>query len=171
MNQSNLPEWLIEARKNAPAPVLPEDLPQPEPASGQLWLVNAAQGPRVMVLVVRCHDDEDFVQVLFCNNEYDLAADTDSVLQPEDTGCPYQVLVHGDLTGPVMKDKLWRSIGEIDVELVKFIWSRGMRMGGFDASYGRGLPIISRSDARWEYKERLCEELWTVMATPEELGI
>ena len=74
------------------------------PGVGQIWLRRADRAPDLYVLVIEV--DQGHVQALLCGDECHRATDTDSVLEPRLSGCPRRLLVHGDLAGAILDDRL-----------------------------------------------------------------
>ena len=87
------------------------------PGVGQIWLARADRGPDLYVLVIEVH--RGHVQALLCGDECHRATDTDSVLEPRVSGCPRRLLVHGDLAGAILDDRLTQLMGSVTPELVR----------------------------------------------------
>jgi hypothetical protein len=166
---NEIPLRLVKVVENPAPPVAPQALPDPELAVGQIWVAAPDEGPSVLVLVTDVNDDH--VLVLLCSNEGDLATETDAELAPRLTGCPYRLLVHGDLAGSVMHTRLVRSPGRIDPTLVQRIVVRGLGMDFNSRDLGRGTPIVSDADPRWATKTARLNQLRTVKARASELGL
>jgi hypothetical protein len=142
---------------------------RPEPAIGQIWIAQPEQGRGVLVLVTDVNDDN--VRALVCSDDDDVAADTDSVLERHLTGCPYCLLVHGDLACSILTTRLSYCPGRIDRELVAKIVRRGRGLDYNSRDLGRGTPIVSESDPRAKAKARKLEQVRTVQARASELGL
>jgi len=63
------------------------------------------------------------------------------------------------------------SLGQIDPALVQRIVVRGCGVDFNSRDLGRGTPIVSESDPRWDTKTRRLKELRTVKARASELGL
>jgi len=142
---------------------------RPEPAIGQIWIAQPDEGPGVLVLVTEVNDGN--VRALACSDDGDMAADTDAILERHLTGCPYRLLVHGDLACSILTTRLSYCSGRIDRDLVPRIVRRGRGMDYNSRDLGRGTRIVSESDPRVEAKARKLERLRTVQARASELGL
>jgi hypothetical protein len=138
------------------------------PGVGQIWLTRADRAPDLYVLVIEVH--QGHVQALLCSDECHLATDTDSVLEPRASGCPRRLLVHGDLAGSILNDRLRQLMGAVAPELVQRIVLRGRGLDFHSADLGRGRPISDDSDARWDWKLEKLRQLRRVRASARELG-
>jgi hypothetical protein len=151
---NEIPRRLVEVVDNLAPPAASEELPRPEVDVGQIWIAAPDEGPGVIVLITDVSDDH--VRALICSNERDVATETDAELAPRLTGCPYRLLVHGDLAGSIMRTRLVGALGRIDSTLLHRIVVRGRGMDFNARDLGRGTPIVSESDPRWDTKtERL----------------
>lgn len=74
------------------------------PGVGQIWLARVDRGPDLYVLVIEVH--QGHIQALLCGDECHRATNTDPVLEPRVSGCPRRLLVHGDLAGAILDDRL-----------------------------------------------------------------
>lgn len=160
---------LVKVVDNLAPPLAPEGLPPSEVDVGQIWIVAPNEGRSVIVLITDVSDDH--VRALMCSNEGDVATETDAELAPRITGCPYRLLVHGDLAGSIMRARLVGSLGRIDPVLVHRIVVRGQGMDFNSRDLGRGTPIVSESDPRWETKTKRLKQLRTEKARASELGL
>ncbi len=138
------------------------------PGVGQIWLARADRGPELYVLVIEVH--RGHVQALLCGDECHRATDTDSVLEPRVSGCPRRLLVHGDLAGAILDDRLTQLIGSVTPELVQRIVLRGRGLDFHSSGLGRGRPIGDDSDPRWDWKLEQLRQLRRVRASARELG-
>jgi hypothetical protein len=136
---------------------------------GQIWLAAPDDGPSVIVLITDVTDDH--VQALLCSNREDEATETDAELLPSLTGCRDRLLVHGDLAGSIMRTRLLGSPCRIDPALVERIVLRGHGLDFTSRDLGRGTPIVSDSDPRWDMKTERLEQIRTVKARASELGL
>jgi hypothetical protein len=166
---NEIPRRLVKVVDNATVPAVPEQSQQPAVDVGQIWIAMPDQGPGVLVLITDVN--ENHVQTLLCTGDGDVATETDAELPPRLTGCPYRVLVHGDLAGSIMRARLLRSQGRIDPALVPRIVLRGRGLDFNSRDLGRGTPIVSESDPRWEMKAKRLKQLRTVKARASELGL
>ena len=123
----------------------------------------------MLVLITDVSDDH--VQALMCSSQGDMATETDAELAARITGCPYRLLVHGDLAGSIMRTRLVGCPGRIDPALVQRIVVRGRGMDFNSRDLGRGTPIVSDSDPRWNPKTERLRQLRTVKARASELGL
>lgn len=138
------------------------------PGVGQIWLVGSDRGPEVQVLVIEVH--EGHVQVLLCGDEVCSATETDAVLGPSVTGLPGRLLIHGDVSAPILKGRLSEPVGEIIPELVARIVLRGRGLDFNSSDLGRGRAILSEEDPRWDWKLEKHKELRRLRASARELG-
>jgi hypothetical protein len=163
------PRRLVKVVDNTPALVAPERLPRPEADVGQIWIARPDEGSDVLVLLIEVCADH--VQALLCSEDDGLATETDAVLEPRITGCPYRLLVHGDLAGSILSSRLAGSPGRIDPGLVRRIVLRGRGLDFYSHDLGRGTPMLSDSDPRWDAKVERLNQLRTVKAGASELGL
>jgi len=70
-----------------------------------------------------------------------------------------------------MRNRLVGSPGRIDPALVQRIVVRGLGMDFNSRDLGRGTPIVTDSDPRWETKAKRLKQLRTVKARASELGL
>jgi hypothetical protein len=162
------PGFRLRAVTDAPARG-PVQMITPEPEVGQIWVAHSDDGEHVLVLLTEVHDDH--VQVVLCTHEqHDLVAETDVVLEASATGCPYCVLIHGDVAGRVLKDRLDATPGRVHRSIVRRILLRGYGFDFHSSDLGRGAPIVSDSDPRWAWKQERQRELRTVQARAADLG-
>jgi hypothetical protein len=138
------------------------------PGVGQIWLARADRGPDLYVLVIEVHPGH--VQALLCGEECHRATDTDSVLEPRMSGCPRRLLVHGDLAGAILDDRLTQLMGSVTPELVQRIVLRGRGLDFHSSDLGRGKPIGDDNDPRWDWKLEQLRQLRRVRASARELG-
>lgn len=139
-----------------------------QPGVGQIWIARADRGAHVYMLVIEVHPGH--VLALMCGDECDLATDSDSVLEPRASGCPRRLLVHGDLAGTILNDRLTQLMGSVSPELVQRIVLRGRGFDFHSTDLGRGRPVVDDADPRWEWKLRKLRELRRVRASAAELG-
>jgi hypothetical protein len=107
---------------------------------------------------------------MLCGEECELATDTDSILAPELTGLPRRILVHGDVSGSILKCRLGQAMGQIEPGLAERIALRGRGLDFTSTDLGRGTAIASESDPRWEWKLEQHRHLRQVRARASELG-
>ena len=107
---------------------------------GTIAVAHIAERPSRLVLVVGVIDG--IAQVDLLTNEIDLATATDVLLETSVSGLPYRLLVETDMMGPVSVSRLeyLAAITAADVD----------RLLDED---GSGLPLLSRRDSRWAWKE------------------
>jgi hypothetical protein len=163
------PRRLLRLVDNPPTAVAADELPRPEVRVGQIWIARPDEGPDVLVLLIEVRDDH--VDALLCSDDDGLATETDAVLEPPDTGWPDRLLVHGDVGGPILRKRLVGSPGRIDPGIVRRIVLRGRGVDFYSHDLGRGTPILSESDPRWDAKLERVEQLRTVKARATELGL
>jgi hypothetical protein len=136
---------------------------------GQIRIVRRERGDDLHVLVVEVYDEH--VQAMLCGEECDLATDTDSVVEPGVTGLPRPILIHGDVSGSILKRRLGRSLGQqLGPNLVERIALRGRGLDFTSTDLGRGTAIAGESDPRWEWKLERHRQLRKVRARASELG-
>ena len=86
------------------------------------------------------------------------------------SGCPRRLLVHGDLAGAILDDRLTQLMGSVTPELVQRIVLRGRGLDFHSSDLGRGRPIGDDSDPRWDWKLEQLRQLRRVRASARELG-
>ncbi len=127
------------------------------------------RGGEVQVLVVEVHDDH--VHAMLCGEECERATDTDAVLEPQTTGLPRPILIHGDVSGSILKRRLGRSIGQqLGRNLVERIALRGRGLDFNSTDLGRGSAVTDESDPRWGWKLEKQRQLRLLRARASELG-
>ena len=136
---------------------------------GQIRIARPDRGDEVQVLVVEVHDQH--VQAMLCGEECDWATDTDAVLAPRTTGLPRPILIHGDVSGSILKRRLGASMGQrLQPNLVERIALRGRGLDFTATDLGLGTAIAGESDPRWEWKLERHRQLRQVRARASELG-
>jgi hypothetical protein len=155
---------LVRAGQSA---AVPQDLGS-EPGVGQIRSVGPDRGADMHVLVVEVH--EQHVHAMLCGEECELATDTDAVLEPDITGLSRRILVHGDVSGSILKRRLGRAVGQIEPDLAERIALRGRGLDFTATDLGRGTSIADDSDPRWEWKMKQHRQLRRVRARASELG-
>jgi hypothetical protein len=139
-----------------------------EPGVGQIWIARGGQSPDLLVLIIEVHDVH--VQVLLCGNEYASATETDAVLRPGVTGMSEHLLVHGDISAPILRLRLCELVGSVDTEIVERIVLRGRGLDFNSSDLGRGRAIISDDDPRFDWKLQRHKQLRALRARASELG-
>ncbi len=147
----------------------PDELPRPEVDVGQIWIARPDAGPDVLVLIIEVQADH--VQALLCSEDDGLGTETDAVLEARLIGYPDPLLVHGDLAGAILTARLVGSPGRIDRGLLRRIVLRGRGLDFYSHDLGRGTPMVSESDPRWDPKMERLNQLRTVKARASELGL
>ena len=120
------------------------------------------------VLLVEVHAEH--VQAMLCGVECEWATDTDAVLDPPTTGLAGRILIHGDVTGSILKRRLGRLVAQIDPPMVERIALRGRGLDFTSTDLGRGRAILDDSDPRWEWKLHKHRQLRQIRARASELG-
>lgn len=149
--------------------VAPESLPRPQVDIGQIWIAQPDEGPDVLVLIIEVCADH--VQALLCSEDDGLGTETDAVLEPRLMGYQHPLLIHGDVAGAILSARLVGSPGRIDRGLVRRIVLRGRGLDFYSRDLGRGKPMVSESDPRWDVKLERVNQLRTVKAGASELGL
>jgi hypothetical protein len=139
-----------------------------QPGVGQIWLVRPDEGPDLPVLIIEVHDGH--VQVLLCGDEYCSATETDAVLGPSATGLPARLLVHGDVSAPILTSRLVEAVGEITPELAQRIVLRGRGLDFNSSDLGRGAAILAETDPRWAWKLEKQKQMRRMRVRASELG-
>jgi hypothetical protein len=136
---------------------------------GQIRIAHPDRGAEVQVLLIEVHDEH--VQAMLCGEQCDWATDTDSVLDPRTTGLPRPILIHGDVSGSILKRRLGRCVGQqLGPSLVERIALRGRGLDFTSTDLGRGTAIAGESDPRWEWKLEQHRQLRQLRARASELG-
>jgi hypothetical protein len=152
---------LVRDERRAPADEGPE--------VGQLRGARPDSGDEVQILVVEVHDD--YVQAMLCDEECQWATDTDSVLEPPTTGLPRPILIHGDVSGSILKSRLGQPVGrQLGPHLVERIALRGRGIDFTSTDLGRGTAIAGESDPRWTWKLERHRQMRQLRARASELG-
>src|SRR5579862_1593003 len=112
-----------------------------QPGVGQIWVARGDRTGPLHVLIIEVHDG--YVQVLLCGNEYASATETDAVLGPSVTGLPEHLLVHGDISAPILHHRLCEAVGSVEPHIVERIVLRGRGADFSSSDLGRGRAIIS----------------------------
>ena len=139
-----------------------------EPVLGQIWIARPERGTELKVLVAEVH--EQYVQALLCGEECEWATDTDAVLESVSTGLPRPILIHGDVSGSILKHRLTRAVGQVAPHLVERISLRGRGFDFNSSDLGRGAAILDEADPRWSWKLEKHKQLRYVRARASELG-
>ena len=144
------------------------DTPKPDPEVGQIWIARSETGAEMPVLIAELHGDH--VQALLCGEEWQLATETDAVLDFSTTGLTRRLLVHGDVSGSILTRRLSRLMSQIDPYLVERIVLRGRGLDFNSSDLGRGRAILEESDPRWGWKLQKHRQLRRIRARASELG-
>ncbi len=163
------PRRLVKVVDNTLPQVAPESLPRPEVDVGQIWIARPDKGPDVAVLIIEVRADH--VQALLCSEDDGLGTETDAVLEPRLVGYQHPLLIHGDVAGAILRARLVGSPGRIDRGVVRRIVLRGHGLDFYSRDLGRGTPMVSESDPRWDAKPERVNQLRTVKAGASELGL
>ena len=144
------------------------DGPGRQPEVGQIRVAHPDRGAEMHVLIVEVH--EQHVQAMLCGPECEWATETDTVLAPISTGLPHRLLIHGDVSGSILKRRLGPAAGQIEPQVVERISLRGRGLDFTSTDLGRGTAIIEESDPRWEWKLDQHRRMRQVRARAGELG-
>jgi hypothetical protein len=139
-----------------------------EPQVGQIWTARPDRGAAMLLLVSEVH--EDHVQAMLCDEECALATDADAVLDPPATRMPRRLLIHGDVSGSILKRRLSRALGQIEPHLVERIALRGRGLDFNSTDLGRGSAILDETDPRWGWKLEKHKQIRKLRARASELG-
>lgn len=101
-----------------------------------------------LVVVLDVDDDERIASVALTTDELDLATDADVEIPSELAGTAFRLLAQPGIVGPVWWGQLGPLVGRVQPEVL-----------GPDTSLRRGLPLRSRTDGRWLFKEQELLEL------------
>jgi hypothetical protein len=107
-----------------------------------------------LVLVLESYTEEDpWVNACVIANAVEIAGDKDVRLAPDDTGLSFSVLAETDVVGPLFMVQLGPAVGALDDCLLDIL--NAAVHGNWDSALlsRRGVPIMSRTDARWRLKE------------------
>jgi hypothetical protein len=131
------------------------------------WLVRAEPGeirlaqpmdqdgtPSRLVLVLESYPEEDpWVNACLIAQATEVAGDRDVRLDLEETSLPFSVLAETDVIGPLLTVQLGPVLGAIGEPLLNGL--KGAVYGSWDPALvgRRGIPIMSRAEARWRLKE------------------
>jgi hypothetical protein len=139
------------------------------PEVGQIRIARPDRGAERRVLVVEVH--EEHVHAMLCGEECEWATDADAVLEPDITGLSIPILIHGDVSGSILKRRLERSVGQrVGANLVERIGLRGRGLDFNSTDLGRGRAITDESDPRWDWKLEQHRQLRRLRARASELG-
>ena len=138
------------------------------PEVGQIRIVCPDRGQDMQVLLVEVHAEH--VQAMLCGEECELATETDAILEPDVTGLSRRILVHGDVSGSILRRRLGHALGQIEPGMAERIALRGRGLDFTATDLGRGTAIAEESDPRWEWKLQQHRQLRRVRARASELG-
>jgi hypothetical protein len=82
----------------------------------------------------------------------------------------HRILIHGDVSGSILKRRLGQSLGQIEPHIVERIALRGRGRDFTSTDLGRGRAILDESDPRWEWKLEKHRQLRQIRARASELG-
>jgi hypothetical protein len=84
---------------------------------------------------------------------------------------PRPIVIHGDVSGSILKCRLGRSTGQqLGPDLVERIVLRGRGLDFNSSDLGRGRAITYESDPRWDWKLEKHRQLRQLRARASELG-
>lgn len=151
----SLPAWLSDALdaagRRGPAPE--EDSPR---RPGDVRVVQPLDGPdhggQRLVLVLEIDEARGYAQVALTSPELDLAGDRDVRLDGRFDDLPYPLLVELDMLGPVLVVQLGARIGGVQPSMARTLREAPLtELAGINSELV-GVPVIRRSDPRWEFK-------------------
>jgi hypothetical protein len=114
---------------------------------------NAGGAARLVLVLESYIEDDPWINACLIGQAVDAAGDKDVRLDPEDTDVSFPVLVEADVVGPLFMVQLGPTLGALSDSLLDEL--RAAVYGTWDPSLlrRRGLPIMSRAEARWRLKE------------------
>lgn len=93
-----------------------------------------------------------------------MATDLDAIVRPEESGAPYDLLVQGELYGPIFEEQLDGRVGQLDgaatQALAQALDSDGASLDGREV----GLPLGGVDDPRRAFKDDELDELMQLIA-------
>lgn len=154
----NIPKWLTDAlppREEWQTVELGEAGKDIEPGA-----ICIASGPNkrghVLIEWLSEVNGEHYAQAYLLSKEVEIGTDADFVLEPEETGLSYRMLLESDISGPMRVQDLQRiSFGEVkagaSLEIVELARDRYHR--SVDPSVIRFRPLSAPDDDRWAWKQ------------------
>lgn len=120
---------------------------------------------RRVVLVTAADGATKTLNVLLASNRIEMATDLDVIVRPEESGAPYDLVVQGELYGPIFQEQLDGHVGHIDTAatraLAHALDSDGESLDGREV----GTPLGGVDDPRRVFKDNELEELMDLVAT------
>ena len=136
-------------------------VPVPEAGSsrirrGDIRFAKGSTGEELqprLVLVLSVDSQLDFADVLLVHTATEMTCDVDAVVQPSDSGAPYEAVIETDLRGVLWTIQLGSAIGHLDDH---FFSSLGSDLTSHDPGarpeLQRGLQLAGPADPRWGFK-------------------
>lgn len=119
---------------------------------------GASRQRLVLVWEVELEGDS-WVNALLVADSVDVATATDVRLEPDETGLPFPVLVETDVMGPLFVAQLGPPLGRVSGELLTNLLRAASGQPDPQIDRRRGLPVLSKTDARWAWKDQELAEM------------
>lgn len=120
---------------------------------------------RRVVLVTSSREADRTLSIVLASNRTEMATDFDAVVTPETSSAPYDLVVQGELYGPIFEEQLdWR-VGELDTTttsaLAHALDSDGESLVGLSV----GTPLGGADDPRRSFKDSELDELTQLVSS------
>lgn len=161
MTRPSLEEAIREHHAAQPPPVFV----QAQGETGELAVAESTDGATRRVVLLAGTDARGIGQILLASNALDQATDLDLIVEPAESGAPYELMIQAELYGPVFIEQLDRLVGRCSSQTTEAVRS-ALRTDG-ESLEGRtvGLPLGGVDDPRRRFKEDELVELQAIVST------
>jgi len=128
---------------------------------GDLAIAVAGEGrlPRRVVAVVGLDESTKTLVVHLTTNVVESATDLDLIVEKAESGPPCDLVLQGELYGPVFTEQLQDTVGRIEESYRSAISQAVITDGESLIEFHTGLPLGSPGDPRRRFKERELDDL------------
>lgn len=144
----------------------PEELARATGQVGQLAVAESLdRRHRRVVLVTGTEETVKTLNILLASNRTEMATDLDAIVGREASSASYDLLLQGELYGPIFAEQLDGLVGSITPDaaraLARALDTDGASLEGFDV----GLPLGGIDDPRRSFKDEELEDLMRLVAS------
>jgi len=108
---------------------------------------------RRLALVVSVEEEKDYLQVMLCHEDLELASIVDATIRGSESGLSYDLVVETDLHSVIWKSQVTRTIGKIAPDLVNKVMAHAADPDSLVDGIRAGYAIQGVMDPRWKFKE------------------
>ena len=133
---------------------------------GELAVAEALSGAiRRVVLVTGVDDSSRTLNIVLATNRTETATDLDIIVDRETSGAPYDLVVEGELCGPIFPEQLDDAIAMTTGGLAEAIAGALATDGDSLVDFRVGLPLADSEDPRRSFKKAELAELMEIVSS------